>query len=60
MKNFIAIVIAFSVTCIAVAQESKVATAPKDDMLSPLYCGYWNPRVGYGFADPRNHGVACY
>ena len=22
--------------------------------------GYWNPKVGYGFADPRNHGVVCY
>jgi murein DD-endopeptidase MepM/ murein hydrolase activator NlpD len=22
--------------------------------------GYWNPNVGYGFGDPRNHGISCY
>ena len=26
----------------------------------PWEYGYWNPDVGYGFADPRNHSAACY
>jgi murein DD-endopeptidase MepM/ murein hydrolase activator NlpD len=26
----------------------------------PFSYGYWNPHVGYGFADPRNHGITCY
>lgn len=26
----------------------------------PWKYGHWDPKVGYGFADPRNHGVDCY
>ena len=26
----------------------------------PWHFGTWNPNIGYGFADPRNHGVSCY
>ena len=26
----------------------------------PWNYGYWNANVGYGFGDPRNHGVRCY
>ena len=22
--------------------------------------GFWNPDIGYGFADPRNHGLFFY
>ena len=25
----------------------------------PWSYGYWNPGIGYGFANPRNHGIVC-
>ncbi len=30
------------------------------ESVEPWSYGYWNLKVGYGFADPRNHGVICY
>ncbi|MDA9764280.1 M23 family metallopeptidase [Opitutales bacterium] len=32
---------------------------PSKASAEPWVFGYWNPKVGYGFADPRNHGIIC-
>jgi murein DD-endopeptidase MepM/ murein hydrolase activator NlpD len=34
-------------------------TNPTEASAGPWVFGYWNPKIGYGFADPRNHGVIC-